>query len=117
MTAKKQIPKWKTDQEADEWLQSADLTQFDLGRGVPMGKWLLQYEQYSKDKNINLRLSGGMLKDLRELGVKSGIPTQRFIRLALEDFLNRAKPPRKTPARRNPSTSARNLTANRSDVR
>lgn len=58
---------------------------------MPMGKWLLLYEQYSKDANINLRLSEAMLNDLRARAAKARIPTQRFIRLVIEDYLRRAR--------------------------
>ena len=39
-----------------------------------MDKWLLRYEQYSKDANINLRLPEAMLKALRDGAFKKKIP-------------------------------------------
>jgi predicted DNA binding CopG/RHH family protein len=61
---KKQIPRFGTDEEAERFVDTADLAEYDLKGGVPMDKWLLRYEQYSKDANINLRLREAMLKAL-----------------------------------------------------
>jgi hypothetical protein len=56
---KKQIPRFGTDEEAERFVDTADLAEYDLSGGVPMDKWLLLYEQYSKDANINLRFARG----------------------------------------------------------
>ena len=84
---KKQIPRFATDEEAERFVDTADLAEYDLTGGVPMDKWLLRYEQYSKDANINLRLPEAMLKALRDGASKKKIPTQRYIRNMLEKGL------------------------------
>ena len=91
-TGKKKLPKFNTDEQAERFVDTADLSEYELtSGGMPMGKWLLLYEQYSKDANINLRLSEAMLNDLRARAAKARIPTQRFIRLVIEDYLRRAR--------------------------
>ena len=84
---KKQIPRFATDEEAERFVDTADLAEYDLTGGAPMDKWLLRYEQYSKDANINLRLPEAMLKALRDGAFKKKIPTQRYIRIMLEKGL------------------------------
>src|SRR5271156_5987853 len=84
---KKQIPRFATDEEAERFIDSADLVEYDLTGGIPMDKWLLRYEQYSKDANINLRLPEAMLNALRDGASKKKIPTQRYIRMMLEKGL------------------------------
>jgi predicted DNA binding CopG/RHH family protein len=84
---KKQIPRFATDEEAERFVDTADLAEYDLTGGVPMDKCLLRFEQYSKDANINLRLPEAMLKALRDGASKKKIPTQRYIRIMLEKGL------------------------------
>jgi predicted DNA binding CopG/RHH family protein len=75
---KKTIPAFKTDQEAEGFVATADLSQFDLkGR-------LVTFELRPKNKTVSLRLPDALLEKVRERAAKSGMPAQRFIRLALE---------------------------------
>lgn len=106
MTGRKKIPKFKTDEEAERFVGAVDLSEYDLtGGGVPMGEWLLLYEQYSKDANINLRLSKAMLNDLRARAAKARIPTQHFVRLVIEHYLYRART--KAAQKTTPKTAGR----------
>ena len=84
---KKQIPRFGTDEEAERFVDTANLAEYDLTGGVPVDKWLLRYEQYSKDANINLRLPEAMLNALSDGASKKKIPTQRYIRIMLEKGL------------------------------
>jgi len=75
---KKTIPAFKTDQEAEAFVATADLSQFDLkGR-------LVTFELRPKNKTVSLRLPDALLEKVRDRAAKSGMPAQRFIRLALE---------------------------------
>jgi len=47
----KKFPDLKTDEEADAWLQSADLTDYDLS-----GMKKVRFELARKDASISLRL-------------------------------------------------------------
>ena len=54
----KKFPDLKTDEEADDWLQSADLTEYDLSE---MKK--VRFELAPKDASISLRLPAALLAD------------------------------------------------------
>jgi predicted DNA binding CopG/RHH family protein len=69
----------KSDEEADAWLQSADLTEYDL---ADMKK--VRFELARKDASISLRLPAALLASLRAEAVKSNMPTQRLIRVLIE---------------------------------
>ena len=83
---KKKIPAFKSDREAERFVASADLSQYDLS-----GAKLVQFELKPKDKSINLRLSQQLLDAVRREARRAGVPYQRFIRLTLERVV-RAKP-------------------------
>ena len=76
---KKAIPTFKTDKEAEDFVATADLTEYDLSGGQVM-----RFEMKSKDKSVNLRLPEQLLEAVRRRARDAGIPYQRFIRMALE---------------------------------
>ena len=78
----KPITDFKTDTEAEQFVATADLTQYDLSGGHVM-----RFELKRKDKSVNLRLPEQLLDAVRSRAVKAGIPYQRFIRMALERAL------------------------------
>jgi predicted DNA binding CopG/RHH family protein len=75
----KKFPDLKSDDEADAWLQSADLTEYDL---TDMKK--VRFELARKDASISLRLPTALLTSLRAEAVKANMPTQRLIRILIE---------------------------------
>jgi predicted DNA binding CopG/RHH family protein len=76
---KKPIPTFKTDKEAEDFVATADLNDFDLSGGQVM-----RFEMKPKDKTVNLRLPEQLLDAVRDRATSAGIPYQRFIRMALE---------------------------------
>ena len=74
----KKFPDLKSDEEAEDWLQSADLTRYDLS---DMKK--VRFELAPKDASISLRLPAGLLATLRARAAEAKMPTQRFIRVLL----------------------------------
>jgi predicted DNA binding CopG/RHH family protein len=84
---KKTIPTFKTDQEAEDFVATADLTEYDLSGGQ-----VVRFELRPKDKTVNLRLPGALLNAVRHQAEKAGIPYQRYIRMALERAVENAKP-------------------------
>jgi len=76
---KKTIPTFESDQEADKFVASANLTEYDLS-----GATTVHFELKPKDKTVNLRLPGQLLDAVRREAQSAGIPYQRFIRLTLE---------------------------------
>jgi predicted DNA binding CopG/RHH family protein len=84
----------KTDDEADRWLQRADLTDYDL---TEMRK--VRFELARKDASISLRLPAALLATLRAEAAKANMPTQRLIRMLIEAQLAQktAKASRRAP--------------------
>ena len=76
---KKAIPTFKTDKEAEDFVATADLTEYDLSGGH-----FMRFEMKRKDKSVNLRLPEQLLEAVRRRARDDGIPYQRFIRMALE---------------------------------
>jgi predicted DNA binding CopG/RHH family protein len=76
---KKAIPAFKTDKEAEDFVATADLTEYDLSGGH-----FMRFEMKRKDKSVNLRLPEQLLEAVRRRARDTGIPYQRFIRMALE---------------------------------
>jgi predicted DNA binding CopG/RHH family protein len=88
----KKFPDLKSDEEADAWLQGANLTEYDLS---DMKK--LRFELARKDASISLRLPAALLATLKAQAAKANMPTQRFIRVMIEAQLGHSneKPKRK----------------------
>lgn len=80
---KKKIPTFKTDEEAETFVATADLSDYDLS-----GAQLVRFELKRKDKSVNLRLPEDLLDAVRSKAERAGMPYQRFIRLALERAVN-----------------------------
>jgi len=76
---KKAIPTFKTDKEAEDFVATADLAEYDLSGGQVM-----RFEMKRKDKSVNLRLPEELLEAVRRRAQDAGIPYQQFIRMALE---------------------------------
>jgi len=84
---KKPIPTFNTDQEAEDFVAGADLTEYDLSGGQ-----IVRFELRPKDKTINLRLPESLLNAVRRQAEKAGMPYQRYIRIALEQAVGGGKP-------------------------
>ena len=78
----KKFPIWKNEEEADEWLTNADLSEYDLSDAK-----IMTFELAPKNTAISLRLPESLLNAMRAKAVQSGVPMQRLIRAAIEAFL------------------------------
>ncbi len=76
---KKKIPTFKTDREAERFIDTADLSDYDLSGARPV-----RFEFEKKDARVNMRLPQPLLDALKERAKQRGIPYQRLIREALE---------------------------------
>jgi predicted DNA binding CopG/RHH family protein len=81
---KKKIPTFRTDKEAEDFVESANLSEYDLSGAKPV-----QFEFEKKDARVNMRLPQTLLIALKERAKQRGIPYQRFIREALEQAVTR----------------------------
>jgi predicted DNA binding CopG/RHH family protein len=80
---KKKFPAFKTDAEAEAFVDTADLSEYDLSDMTPM-----RFELRRKDKSVSLRLPEKLLEAARNRAQRAGMPYQRFIRMAIERALH-----------------------------
>ena len=81
---KKKVPRFKTDQEAEQFLER-DLTDYlDLKQFTPV-----TFELLPKTRQVNLRFSEPLLNAVRQRAAQEGISYQKFIRRAVEDSLKK----------------------------
>ena len=83
---KKPIPAFKTDKEAEDFVATANLTDYDLAGGE-----VVRFELKRKDKSVNLRLPAQLLEAVQKRAKRAGVPYQRFIRIAIERALHDPK--------------------------
>jgi len=76
---KKKIPTFRTDKEAQDFVDTADLTEYDLSGGKPV-----QFEFEAKSASINMRVPKPLLDAVKERAKVRGIPYTRFIRQLIE---------------------------------
>jgi predicted DNA binding CopG/RHH family protein len=76
---RKTIPALKTDEDAEQFVETADLSDYDLSGFMPA-----QFEFQAKDRQINMRLPQPLLDAVKAAAKRGGMPYQRFIRQALE---------------------------------
>ena len=76
---RKKIPTFRNDREAEAFVDSADLTQYDLS-----GAKTVRFEFEKKEARVNMRLPEPLLEAVKDSARARGIPYQRFIREALE---------------------------------
>ena len=73
------LPVLKTDEEAERFVEEADLTEYDLSGFRPT-----HFEFQRKSASVHLRLSEQLLEAVKKRAARDGIPYQRFIRRAIE---------------------------------
>jgi predicted DNA binding CopG/RHH family protein len=81
---KKKIPAFKSDREAERFVDTADLSQYDLSGLRPM-----RFEFEKKSAQLNMRVPKAMLDAVKRRSARRGIPYTRFIREAVEAALSR----------------------------
>lgn len=84
MSNDKSLPLLSSDEEAEDFVGSADLTGYDLSTLTPT-----RFEFSSKDARVNMRLPAQLLEQVKATVASKGMPYQRFIRQALEQALHR----------------------------
>ena len=85
---KKKLPKLSSDKEAETFVATSDLTDYDLS-----GMRIVRFEFQPKSERVNMRLPRPLLDAVKAAAAKAGVPYQRFIRQALENAVQ----PRKAP--------------------
>ncbi|GHD10535.1 CopG family antitoxin [Tianweitania populi] len=75
----KKFPEFATDQEAEEFVANADLSEYDFSDFKPM-----RFELAPKSAQLNMRLPNQLLQAVKDRAKERGIPYTRLIREALE---------------------------------
>ena len=76
---KKTLPILKTDEEAEKFVDTADLSEYDLSAFKKV-----HFEFLPKDKTISLNLPSDLLAAIKLKAKKENIPYNRLIRRAVE---------------------------------
>jgi predicted DNA binding CopG/RHH family protein len=82
--ARKPFPRLETDAEAERFVETADLSEYDFSAFKPA-----QFEFAPKDARVNMRLPAPLLGAIKDRAKARGIPEQRLIREALEKAIAR----------------------------
>jgi predicted DNA binding CopG/RHH family protein len=82
----KKLPVLKTDEEAERFVATADLSEYDLSGMIP-----IRFEFKPKTERVNMRLSKGLLESVKARAASKGVSYQRFIREALERAVTQSK--------------------------
>ena len=78
---RKTIPSFKSDEEAERFVETADLSEYDLSGHF------VKFELRKKDRAVSLRLPEQLYEAVKQRAQSIGIPYQRFIRMAIENAL------------------------------
>lgn len=83
---KRKLPEFRSDAEAEEFVATADLSDYDLS---PMKR--TQFEFLPKSERVNMRLPRQLLQAVKARAAEEGVPYQRFIRQVLENAVEARK--------------------------
>ncbi len=84
---RKPLPRLTTDEEAERFVDEADLSEYDLSGFTPA-----RFEFEKKSARVNMRLPEPLLDAVKAKAQARGIPYQRFIREAIERALAERQP-------------------------
>jgi len=81
-----QMPSLKTDADAEAFVESADLSEYDLSAFAPA-----KFEFEAKSAALNMRLPQSLLNAVKIRAEAEGMPYTRYIRLVLERVVSSKK--------------------------
>jgi predicted DNA binding CopG/RHH family protein len=84
----KKIPIFASDEEAERFVETADLSEYDLSHFRPT-----RFEFEPKGAQVNMRVPKSLLDAVKERARRRGIPYTRFIRELLEREIGRTDEP------------------------
>lgn len=80
----KPMPSLRSDADAEEFVDTADLTEYDLSGFQPM-----RFEIEPKAASLNMRLPASLLEAVKAKAKANGIPYTRYVRMLLESDVAR----------------------------
>ena len=84
---KKPLPVFKTDEEAERFVEEADLTDYDLSGGHTV-----RFEFSKKTAQLNMRLPEDQLTALKKAAKQQGIPYTRLVRKFIDQGMQMWRP-------------------------
>ena len=94
-TKSKPMPSVRSDEEAEQFVDTADLSKYDLSGFKPM-----HFEIESKSAVLNMRLPAALLDAVKSKAKGKGIPYTRYVRMLLEtDVQHRVRRSRRLPTK------------------
>jgi len=75
----KPMPSLRSDEEAEEFVANADLSQYDLSGFKPM-----RFEIARKGAALNMRIPSALLEAVKAKAASKGVPYARYVRMLLE---------------------------------
>ena len=84
----KPVPQFKSDAEAERFVETADLSHYDLMAGaLPRDEWFARAEELYKDARVTLRLPRAVVDAYKAKASARRMPYQRLMRLELQKAL------------------------------
>jgi len=83
-TDPKPFPNFASDEEAERFVDQADLSDFDLS-----GFAATRFEFQRKDVQLNLRMPAPLLEAVKAKARRHGMPFTRYIRMLMEQDVTR----------------------------
>ena len=80
----KPMPSLRSDDEAEQFVAEADLSEYDLSGFQPM-----HFEVEPKSAALNMRLPAALLEAVKAKARTKGIPYTRYVRMVLESDVAR----------------------------
>ena len=97
-TKSKSMPSLRSDEDAERFVNKADLSQYDLSGFNPM-----HFEIEPKSAVLNMRLPASLLDAVKSKAKGKGIPYTRYVRMLLEtDVQHRARRSRRLTSKERP---------------
>ncbi len=84
----KKMPTLRSDAAAERFVTTSDLTEYELSGFKPM-----RFEIEPKSAALNMRLPVRLLDAVKAEARSRGIPYTRYVRMLLENAVDRAGPP------------------------
>ena len=85
-TKRKPMPSLRSDDEAEKFVDTADLSEFDLSGFKPM-----RFEFARKEAALNMRIPSGLLTAIKAKAASKGVPYTRYVRMLLEADVSRSR--------------------------
>ena len=80
-------PSLRSDEEAERFVEDADLSEYDWSTAVPMN-----YEVEDKTARVTMRMPESQLAHIRAEAAKRGVKYQKFMRDLMERGMQTLKP-------------------------